>query len=54
MFCADFWWVSIIAAAVFVAFVVIVAIILKRKRTKGETKDRILWSFFFPEECKIS
>lgn len=44
MFCADFWWVSVIAAVVFVTFVVIVAIILKRKRNKGETNDRILFS----------
>lgn len=49
MFSADFWWVSVIAAAVFVAFLAIVVIVLKRRNVKGETKDR-----FYPEERKIN
>lgn len=52
MFCffADFWWVFAVVAAVFVAFLVIVVIFLKRKRTEGELKELFSGT---GNECKI-
>lgn len=36
---ADFWWLSIVAAAVLVVFLVMIVIVLKRKRTRTKGED---------------